>query len=58
MEEFKIGVDEVMDVTFKGILHATCKYLPSGDIEDRGKFEDVVMRNQRRFNQFNHVTMH
>ncbi|UYG93173.1 hypothetical protein [Cytobacillus firmus] len=43
MEEFKIGVDEVMDVTFKGILHATCKYLPSGDIEDRGKFEDVVI---------------
>ncbi|AND39055.1 hypothetical protein [Cytobacillus oceanisediminis] len=58
IEEFKVGVDVVMNGTFKGIIHADCNYLPPGEIEDRGKFEAVVMRNQKWFSQFNHVIRH
>lgn len=53
-----VGVDVVMDGTFKGIIHADCNYLPPGEIEDRGKFEAVVKRNQKWFSQFNHVIRH
>jgi len=34
MEEFKMGVDVVMDGIFKGIIHVDCNYLPQAEIED------------------------
>jgi hypothetical protein len=46
MEKMKMGQEVVMDGLFKGILHADCSNLPFDQIEDQGKFEEVISRNQ------------
>lgn len=58
MNEMKMGEDVVMDGIFKGILHADCSYLPPTEIEDQGKLEDVISRNQRWLKSFNHLILH
>ncbi|WP_404356513.1 hypothetical protein LG291_23365 [Cytobacillus firmus] len=54
----KMDEEVVMDGIFKGILHANCSYLPPTEIEDQGKLEDVISRNQRWLKSFNHLIMH
>lgn len=58
MNEMKMGEEVVMDGTLKGILHADCSYLPPAEIEDQGKLEDVISRNQKWLKSFNYLFLH
>ncbi|CAH0346082.1 hypothetical protein BCI9360_02400 [Bacillus sp. CECT 9360] len=52
MKELKIGEQVIMEGIFNGILHADCNYLTEEYIEVRGRYEDVVIRNQKWFSGF------
>jgi hypothetical protein len=57
-KEMKLGEEVVMDGIFKGILYADCSYLPPIEVEDQGKLEEVIIRNQRWLKPFNHLILH
>ncbi|MCS0674638.1 hypothetical protein [Cytobacillus firmus] len=57
MNEMKMGEEVVLDSIFKGIMHSNCSYLPPNEIEDQGKLEEVISRNQRWLNSFNHLIL-
>lgn len=57
-EELKVGDEVVLDGTLKGIIHATCNNIPHREIEDNGRLEEVVLRNQMWLKQFNYMVLH
>ena len=52
MEELKIGERVVLSDLLACIIHEDCNYLPEDEVNDRGKYEEVVFRNQRMYGHF------
>lgn len=58
MNPLKFGQEIIFDGITKGIMHAECSYIPLHEIEDKGKLEEVISRNQEWLNVFNHLIKH